>query len=152
MNDTPKIVTTEAVETAVIRMKVTGEEMRQVMGPGIQELMAVVGAQGITAGPWFNQHHSIDDGVFDLEIGIPVTRPVEPTGRVVRGSLPAGPVARTIYRGGYEGLHAAWPELDAWVVAQGKTPGKALWQVYSKGPESSPDPAKWETELNRPLA
>jgi len=27
-----------------------------------------------------------------------------------------------------------------------------LWEVYSVGPQSSPDPANWRTELNRPLA
>ncbi len=26
-----------------------------------------------------------------------------------------------------------------------------LWECYAAGPESGPDPAKWRTELNRPL-
>jgi hypothetical protein len=26
-----------------------------------------------------------------------------------------------------------------------------LWELYSVGPQSSPDPATWRTELNKPL-
>ena len=28
---------------------------------------------------------------------------------------------------------------------------EGLWECYTSGPESSPDPGKWRTELNRPL-
>jgi hypothetical protein len=27
----------------------------------------------------------------------------------------------------------------------------SLWELYSVGPQSTPDPANWRTELNRPL-
>ena len=59
--------------------------------------------------------------------------------------------ARTVYHGGYEGLGAAWRELDEWVVAEGRMAAPDLWESYLAGPESSPDPANWRTELNRPL-
>jgi hypothetical protein len=38
----------------------------------------------------------------------------------------------------------------AWIV-EGHTPGPDLWERYIAGPESSPAPATWRTELNRPL-
>jgi effector-binding domain-containing protein len=60
-------------------------------------------------------------------------------------------VARVVYRGPYEGLGAAWGEFDAWIAANGHKPGTDLWECYVAGPESSPDPAAWRTELNRPL-
>lgn len=60
-------------------------------------------------------------------------------------------VARTIYRGPYEGLGSAWSEFDAWIAAHGHTPAADLWECYAAGPESSPDPASWRTELDRPL-
>jgi len=65
--------------------------------------------------------------------------------------LPATTVARTVFQGPYEGLGAAWGEFDAWIVANGHTPGPDLWECYVAGPESSSDPASWRTELNRPL-
>ena len=60
-------------------------------------------------------------------------------------------VARAVYHGPYEGLAAAWAEFCAWVEAGGHTPAEDLWERYVVGPESSPDPAVWRTELNRPL-
>jgi hypothetical protein len=38
------------------------------------------------------------------------------------------------------------------IAAAGHEPGQDLWECYVAGPESSPDPASWRTELSRPLA
>lgn len=152
MIDTPRIVRTAAQPTAVIHLTIPREEIRKVMGPGHQELMAAVAAQGIaTAGPWFSHHLKMDTRIFDFEIGVPVTTPIAAAGRVQPAQLPAATVARTVYHGPYEGLAAAWGELDSWVAAEGHEPAPDLWECYAAGPESSPDPANWRTELNRPL-
>jgi effector-binding domain-containing protein len=60
-------------------------------------------------------------------------------------------VARTVLHGNCDGLAAAWGELGAWVDGQGRRSANDFWEVYSKGPESSSDPADWRTQLNRPL-
>jgi effector-binding domain-containing protein len=152
MLDTPQIMETAAQLTAVIHVTVPRAQIRDVMGPGITELMAAVAAQGIgPAGPLFSHHLRMDPDTFDFEIGVPVTAQVAVAGRVKPGRLPATKVARTIYRGPYEGLGAAWGEFDAWVAARGLTSAPDLWECYVVGPESNPDPATWRTELNRPL-
>ena len=152
MLDKPQITEVAAQQTAVIRLTIPREEIRNVMGPGIGELMATIAAQGIApAGPWFTHHLRMDPDIFDFEIGVPVTAPVAAAGRVKAGQLPATRVARTVYHGPYEGLAAAWAEFDAWIAAEGHTAGTDLWECYVAGPESSPDPATWRTELNRPL-
>lgn len=152
MLDTPQIVQTTAQQAAVIRLTIPREEIRKVMGPGIGEVMAAVAAQGIgPAGPVFSYHLRMDPGIFDFEIGVPVTKPVSPVGRVQPGQLPATKAARTVYRGPYEGLGDAWGEFGAWIKANGHKPAPDLWECYVSGPESSPDPATWRTELNRPL-
>ena len=48
MIDTPEIIQTTTVPTARIRLTIPRSEIRNVMGPGIGELMAVLGAQGIS--------------------------------------------------------------------------------------------------------
>jgi uncharacterized protein YndB with AHSA1/START domain/effector-binding domain-containing protein len=150
--DEPQIVETAAQPTATIRLTVPREEIRNVMGPGHSELMAAVAAQGIApVGPWFTHHLRMDPRIFDFEIGLPVATPIADTGRVKAGQRPAATVARTVYRGGYEGLSSAWAEFDGWIRAEGHAPGPDLWECYVAGPESSPDPAGWCTELNRPL-
>ena len=59
--------------------------------------------------------------------------------------------ARTYYHGPYEGLGGAWGEFSDWIAANGLRPAPDLWESYVTGPESSPDPANWRTELIRPL-
>jgi effector-binding domain-containing protein len=152
MIDQPQIVSTEARPTAVIRFTIPREEIRHVMGPAIAEVMAAVSAQGIgPAGPMFSCHFRMDPKVFDFEVGVPVSAPVSPVGRVVASQLPAARVACTVYRGPYEGLGTAWGEFNEWVMAQGLTPAPSLWECYVAGPESSANPAEWRTEFNRPL-
>jgi effector-binding domain-containing protein len=150
--DTPQIVETTEQATAVIRFMIPREQIREVMGAGFGELMATVAAQGIgPIGPAFSLHHTVAPDIFDFELGVPVSGPVRAEGRVHASKLPALRVARTIYRGSYEGLGGAWGELDAWITANGHTPAPNLWERYVVGPESESDPGKWQTELNHPV-
>ena len=152
MLDKPQILRTTALPTAVIRFTIPRAEIRNVMGPGIAEVMAAVAKQGVAPiGPVFSHHLKIDPEKFDFEVGVPVATAVQPVGRVRPSVLPATKVARTVYRGRYEGLGAAWQELDAWIAAAGHVAAPDLWESYVAGPESNPDPAAWRTELNRPL-
>ena len=152
MIDPPQIAESPATHAAVIYLTIPRAEIVQVMGPGIGEIMAALGAQGIPpAGPIFSHHFKMDPAIFDFEIGVPVSNPVVPTGRVKSGQLPAATVARTVYHGPYEGLGAAWGEFEAWIAGNGHQSAANLWEFYVSGPESSPDPSNWRTELNRPL-
>ena len=152
MLEKPEIVQTAAQSTAALRLTIPRAEIQNVIGPGYREVMAAVAAQGIApAGPIFSHHFRMDPDTFDFEIGVPVSTPVAAAGRVKPGRLPAATVARTVYRGRYEGLSAAWGEFMTWIAAQGHTPAPDLWEIYVAGPESSPDPADWRTELNRPI-
>ena len=152
MLETARIIPFATQLTAVIHLTVPRAEIRDVMGPGIGEVRAAVAAQGITpAGPWFTHHLRMAPDVFDFEVGVPVAVAVASAGRMRPGRLPAATVAQAVYRGPYEGLGAAWGELEAWIAAEGHTPAPDLWEAYAVGPEADPDPANWRTELNRPL-
>ncbi len=136
----------------MIHLTIPRAEIRKVMGPGLQELMAAVAAQGIKpTGPWLSHHLKMDPEIFDFEIALPVATTVAPAGRVKPSQLPAATVARTIHHGPYEGLGPAWGEFETWIKAAGHITAPDLWEIYVAGPESSPDPAQWQTELNRPL-
>jgi len=150
--DTPQITRTADQLTAFLHLIVPRAEIQKVMSPGIGEVMAAVAAQGLTpSGPWFTHHLRRPTDTFDFEIHAPVSAPVTATGRVKPGLWPTMMVARTVYRGAYEGLGAAWGEFLAWVEASGHSPNPDLWERYLVGPESSPKPADWRTELNQPL-
>jgi effector-binding domain-containing protein len=150
---TPETITTNVQEAAVMHLTVPRSEMRKVFGPAVGELMAALAAQGIEpVGAVFAHHLKLSPDIFDFEVGVRVSAPIKPAGRVKPGQLPAAKVARTVYSGPHEGLPSAWGEFSKWLKANGHDQAEDLWEMYSVGPQSSPDPANWRTELNRPLA
>jgi effector-binding domain-containing protein len=152
MIDAPRIVESPAQRIAFIHLVVPREQIQQVMGPAISEVYAALAAQGLApAGPWFTHHARPPGAEFDFDACVPVGRDVMPVGRVKAGERVAARVARAEYRGGYEGLAGAWPELRAWATKGGHVLRPDLWEVYAVGPEVGPDTSKWCTELNQPL-
>jgi len=152
MIETPQIVETEGQETAAIRFRIPKAEMQEAFGQGVPELLGAVEEQGAeVVGPVFAHHFRMDSEIFDFELGVPVSAPVEPRGRVVPGKLPPRKVARTIYQGPYEGLPNAWAEFQEWVEEE-KLPWRPdIVERYVVTPDGEPDPGKWRTELERPL-
>ncbi len=152
MIDAPEILKTNEQLTAVIHLTVPSSEVRNVMGPGIREVLETLKAQGVEpAGRWFTRHLKNPSDVFDFEVGVPVWAAVKAEGRVKNGTLPASKVARTVYHGGYEGLGSAWGELESWIKENGHTSATWLWETYVTDPGANPDPSTWRTELTRPL-
>jgi effector-binding domain-containing protein len=150
--DTPRLAQTRDQLTAVVRFTITQGDDQAAVSAGYKEVMGAITAQGISpAGPWFTHHLKMDMESHELEVGVPVLDPVSRMGRVVPGRWPASTVARAVLVGSYESLWPAWVELNAWIARQGHTPGPDLWECYVRGPESTPDPDSWRTELNRPL-
>lgn len=153
MLDTPEIVQLPAQRIAVLPLRVPRVEIRRVMEPGRRELLDAVAAQRIAVvGPWFTHHLREPGDAFDFEIGVPIAAPFAATAGMRESERPAGEVARAIYRGGYEGLAEAWGELMAWAAREGLAHAADLWETYLVGPEASPRPEHWRTELVRPLA
>lgn len=152
MLETPRIVQTQKVTTAVIHLVIPRSQLRESMPEAHKELMVVLASQGIAlAGPWYTHHLRLVPNIFDLELGVPVTSPVKSKGRVMPGELPAATVAQALYVGGYEGLGSAWSKLNKWMAANGHKPGPNLWESYVLGPETDRAPINWRTQLNRPV-
>jgi effector-binding domain-containing protein len=152
MIETPTVTSSKEQITALVHVTVPRKDIQKVMGPGIEEVKAVIAAQGATtAGPWFTHHLRMDPAVFDFEICVPVKSPITAKGRVKPGTLPARKVARTVFHGDYAGLGEAWGELGEWIKAQGLKTADDLWEVYTVDPGTNPDPSSWRTELNKPL-
>ncbi len=152
MIETPKIIETTAQLVATLHIETPRSEMQHVMGPGIGEAMAAAKTQGIgPTGPWFAHHLKMTPEAFNFDICIPVSAPVQAVGRVKPGQRPALKVIRTVYHGRYEGLGDAWHEFGDWTEANGYKTAGDLYECYLVGPESSPNPVDWRTELSRAL-
>jgi effector-binding domain-containing protein len=152
MLDTPYITQSAEEATAIVRITVPRSEIRQVMQPGLAELMSTIAAQGVApTGPWFSHHLKMDPEVFEFEISVPVSKPIKTSGRVQASVMPSVRVARAVYRGPYEHLGDGWGQFMSWIELNGHIPAEDRWERYVIGPDSTTDVAAWETELNCPL-
>lgn len=152
MLDTPTLQRSPEQIIAYMHFEVPRSEIQIVMGPALHELRRTAAAQEIAVvGPWFTRHLRMSPDFFDFEICLPVDRAIEPTKRVRAGRLAEANVVRSVYRGPYEGLGAAWAEVMSWIAANGLKPRADLWERYLSGLDDDPDPATFRTELNRPL-
>jgi effector-binding domain-containing protein len=146
------IVQTEAQPAAVIHITVPRDKIQEVMGPAIMETMNAASVQGVgPIGPVFAHHFGMTPGIFNFEVGVPVSGPVTSVGRVKQSELPAAKVARTVYTGSYEGLGDAWSDFIDMIEAQGLTRAPNLWERYLTDPSTTPNPDDYQTELNHPI-
>lgn len=150
---TPEIVESLSQKVAFIHVTVPSAEIMQAMRAGLEELGAVLKAQGVApTGPWFTHHLRRPTETFDYHICFPVENDIKPEGRVEMGELKATSAVRTIYSGDYKGLGAAWGEFMSWIEENNLNIREDLWERYLVGPDFSAHSSEWRTELNRPLA
>jgi effector-binding domain-containing protein len=149
MIETPKIVTLKSQTTAKIYQVIPRSQIQKEMGKTLGELAAAIKAQGIAVtGSWFTHHLQPPGENFNFEVCFPVAAVVKASGRVQPDEWPAMTVVRTIYRGGYEGLGAAWGEFMEWIKKNDHNVTEEIWERYLLGPESGGDATAWQTELN----
>ena len=147
-----RILQTTPQLTASIPLRVSREEIRHVMGPGLAELKAAVAAQNVAVtGPWFTHHFRNPGEVFDFEICLPVAAPITAVGRMKPGQWSAMTIVQTTYHGGFEGLGNAWGEFIGIIKAAGHKTSDGLYESYAVGPEMSADPSAWRTVLSKEL-
>lgn len=149
MITTPEVVTTTEQHAATIHLIIPGRDMPRYMDPAIQEVIKVIMEQGIgIIGPMFSYHHRRPSDTFDFEIGFPVSRALNETGRVKNSALPAAKVVRAMYQGPYERLGDAWRALQEWVREQKLPETGRFFECYLNNPDEVKDPKDYRTELN----
>lgn len=152
MIDAPFITIAQAQAIGYIALKVPASEIQHHMRAGIDELFSVLKAQGIApVGALFTYHNRAPNEVFDFQICVGVAQPIKPQGRVLYGERAQRRVARTVYRGPYDGLGGAWGEHMQWIKSQGLNYADDLWEEYVINQGNEQDPQKFQTQLNRPL-
>ena len=160
----PTLDTREVQDYVAIRTQVTMEEMDTVPPQLHDEVFAWLETQGVPpAGAPFIRYHVINmSAQLDIELGVPVARPLSGDERIRPGVIPAGHYASLVYTGDYAGLIEAnrvlidWAKengitWDAWEAENGDAFG-GRFEFYPNGPDTEPDPAKWETEVAIRLA
>jgi effector-binding domain-containing protein len=142
------------VPLAVVRHHgVSVADLRDLFDAGYAAIGALIGTGAVAvAGPPLAVYRGDPDDRFDLEIGFPVSTPVDDPIQagdlqVVGSTLPAGPALAATHLGAYDDLGAAWGRL---AQTPGVTPTGPWIEVYVSDPRT--DPAPLRTDLLLPIA
>lgn len=122
--------------TASVRVRVTPAELATMF----PRYLPVIGARAAQVGaaivvPPFARYHAMNGTEFDVEIGVPLARPMvgqqalvdAGEGEIERSELPDCRAATLVYHGPYVGLGDAWDELQSWVEREGLAATAAGW-------------------------
>lgn len=117
-------------------------------------LFPALGGQGLQpAGPAFALYHRAPTGTVDVEVGIPVDRPMDAPDRtnadvpLTPSVLPAGRLAMVSHLGPYADLDKAWDGFLDELTAAGHQPTLPFWEFYVTEPTPDTDPASLRTDL-----
>jgi effector-binding domain-containing protein len=146
----------EARHTATIRFRTPpGPAMGAKLGEVLPEILKHLENVGVEiTGPPFSLYHGMGDGTFDVEAGMPVATPIQPSGRIQPGTLPGGNAAATWHVGPYDTLGNAFEAIEEWRRERGhsvRDTEHGPWEVYWTDPGEEPDPQTWRTEVIWPL-
>ena len=151
--DKPYRARFEAQTVARIHIVTPRQQIRSAMHAALPEISAALEAAGIPrTGPWFAHHHRRPTDTFDFDVCFPISKPLQPTGRVENAEIPAAEVIRTVHHGDYQGLPQTWQDFADWLSAGSFKTREDFFEVYAVGPNDNENPDSWETELNTLLA
>lgn len=143
------------VPTAVVsRQSFPTAEMSSLMDACFSHLFPALAGAGVTPiGPAFALHRRMPVDTADVEIGVPIDRPLPetltlPSGLEVSASvLPAGRAAAISHIGGYDALAEKWGEFTELVGDAGEQMTYPFWELYVTPPTPQTDPATLRTDL-----
>jgi effector-binding domain-containing protein len=147
MDHVVEMITVESRPTAVVGAATTWRDFPSLWKDMLDEVWAGLHAAGISRG--CRNVMLYKDDVPNVEVGVELAHSCRLGGRVVASALPAGLVAMTVHRGGYEGLRSAHQAVVRWCAAQGRQLAGPRWEIY--GPHRA-DPTEIETEVYHLLA
>jgi len=93
----------------------------------------------------FLYHHPAARSLpMQVDFGVEVSRPFEPSGEITIARTPAGKVASAIHRGPYDRMRETHEGIHSWAAANKLTFAGQSWEIYG---DWTDDSAKLETEI-----
>jgi AraC family transcriptional regulator len=135
-----------------VRLRAARHELSTAIGQGLGKAYPLALSSGAAVvGRPFTRYLSTGPGLFDIEVGMPVSGASAGQGDVEAGTLPGGPVAVAMHAGSYEQLGETYAALERWIEEHGHSTAGAPWESYITDPTEHPDPADWRTEVYWPI-
>jgi effector-binding domain-containing protein len=134
---TVSVVTVAASPTAVVAAATTWADFPALWRPMLDEVWGFLRGGGAPDGLYRDGHNVMlyRDDVPHVEVGVQVTGPFPPVGRVVPSTLPGGRAVTATHTGPISQLGDTHRAVREWSAAHGHVLTGCRWEVYG-----DPDP------------
>jgi Transcriptional regulator, effector-binding domain/component len=154
----PKVEHWQEKPYAAIRTRVAMMAVPKDLPPLIFEVLNWVKKNNLgQTGPPFFRYLRMDNGVLDVEVGIPLSKLPTGDGRIIAGSFPEGKYLTARHTGPYTTLPQSHQAVEKYARENGLKPGTIkdadgqVWgtraEFYVSDPMVEKDPSKWITDI-----
>ncbi len=128
---------TEQQEQPVISIRKTTNmaSLQQELGHAFMAVIRYLEELGETpVGSVFACYYNMDMEHLDVEMGIPVSKPLAGKGEIKAGSIPAGKQVSTVHKGPYTQMEGVYNAMTEWMTSQGYVPTGVVYEFYLNSP------------------
>ena len=106
-----------------IRKTTNVGNLKQELGQAFMAVTQYLAESGVApAGSVFAAYYNMDMEHLDVEMGIPVSKPLAGKGEIAAGSIPAGKQVSTVHKGPYTQMEGVYNALTEWMKSEGQIP------------------------------
>lgn len=87
----------------------------------------------------FIAYYNMDMAQLDVEIGVPVARPIESRDNMHASYIPAGKKAVGMYKGPYQGMREIYEAMNQWLSEHHHDPTGVVYEFYYNSPDEVPE-------------
>jgi len=151
----PGIKVVEVTSTPAISVKdsVTVNEIGPFMELYMPQLyMYAMRKEGKMTGHPYSMCYNWDpEGKILMEVGLPLTEPIEGEGVFIATNTPGGKAVKALHFGPYEEVAPVYEALEQYIKVMKMEFAGPPWEVYITDPNEEPNPEKWETMVYFPI-
>lgn len=147
INIQPEIIERQSQDYVAIAASVAMKDIPTVLPQLIPRVLEWTAKKNEQAGPVFFRYLRMTGDSIDVEVGVPTRSQLQGDGDIRPGKIPAGRYVAATYIGPYLNLPQVHAAIEQWAHEQGVKARGTRLEFYSNGPDTEPDPAKWQTEV-----
>lgn len=118
-----------------IRTRTAVENLPQELGKAYEAIIQYLNENGekpMEAA--FAGYYNMDMQDLDVEMGFPVTKPLEGRGEIKSNEIPAGKQVSYLYKGPYNQMEPVYNAMMEWIKVNGHTPTSVAYEFYYNSP------------------
>ena len=135
------VVTEEPAKPILsIRIRTAVGNLPQELGKGYQAIfqyLTEMGEKPLDAP--FAAYYNMDMQDLDVEMGVPVAKPLAGQGDIKPGEIPSGKRVSCVYKGPYDQTEPVYNAMMQWINENGHTPTGVAYEFYYNSPMEVPE-------------